>query len=386
MDIRTIILEENEKKCASFDRLTAGKVLILFRELNGFIGDLCRRLGKLRQMKEYFPNAVLDFNFSFPKQQWIYDGLLKNNPYINKLFSADLGDFDIGEYDLIIYVDPDEMSLLNIMAQRYEKSGGSGDYAPPVFSMTKTVFLGEGLACIKFPLYMDLVEFISHTTGELHISNEERSWAENWLRARGVGEGDSVVVVLDTASGKEKILSTPVYFEFMQSLLRGKRIKVLNFDERGLGKEEFYRAWLGDLCDNMIFSKNLSLREAICLLSASSVRMIFGPCTGLMHCSSAIYNYYKKMGMDAKGIPVMITYTGQYQGQQSASEWWSNSPLIDCIMLKPTDNGGSRLVKLSDLPLEDREKNDSLPCSRFTVGHLTDFVRTTFQKRTASLV
>ena len=381
MDIRTI-LEDNEKKCASFDRANARKVLILFRELNGFIGDLCRRLGKLRQIKEYFPNAVLDFNFSFPKHQWIYDGLLKNNPYVNKLFSADLGGFDFGEYDLIIYVDPDEMSLLNKLGQRYEEFGG-GDYAPPVFSMTKTVFLGDGLAHIKFPLYLDLVKFISNTTGELHVSNEERAWAENWLRDRGISQGDSVVVVLDTASGKEKLLNTPVYFEFMQSLLRGKRIKVLNFDERGLGKEEFYRAWLGDLCDNMIFSKNLSLREAICLLSASSVKMIFGPCTGLMHCSSAIYNYYKKRGMREKDIPVMITYTGQYPGQESASEWWSNSPLIKCIMLKPTENGGSRLVELSDLPPQDREKNDSLPCSRFTVRHLTDFVRASFEKRSA---
>jgi hypothetical protein len=281
-------------------------------------------------------------------------------------------------------VDPDETSLLNTLAQRYEQLGGSGNYAPPVFSMTKTVFLGEGLATIKFPLYTGLLEYIRNTTGELHISDKEREWADNWLRERGVSQGDFVIVVLDTASGKEKMLNTPVYFEFLQFLLRGRRVRVLNFDERGLGKEEFYKAWLGDQTDKMIFSRNLSLREAVCLLSASSVRMIFGPCTGLMHCASAIYNYYKKMGMDGRDIPIMITYTGRYQGQESASEWWSNSPLIDCIMLKARDNGDCSLVKLSDLSPEDQAKNDSLPCNRYTTGHLTNFVRASFQERAAS--
>jgi hypothetical protein len=90
------------------------------------------------------------------------------------------------------------------------------------------------------------------------------------------------------------------------------------------------------------------------------------------------------MGMDEKDIPLMITYTGRYQGQESAAEWWSNSPLIDCIMLKARDNGDCSLVKLSDLSPEDQAKNDSLPCNRYTTGHLTNFVRASFQERAAS--
>lgn len=384
MDICNIILEDNEKKCASFERTNARKVLILFRELNGFIGDLCKRVDRLWYIKEYFPNAILDFNFTFPKHQWIYDGLLKNSPYINKLFSAELEDSDFSEYDLIIYVDPDEMSLLNTLFQRYEKGGGNGNYVPPVFSMTKTLFRADSVNNLKFPMYQGLLDFLLDIKGELYIPNEEREWGEKWLRDRGVDEGDSVIVVLDTSSAKEKMLNVPVYFDFIQFLLRGKRTKVLNFDERGVGKEDFYKAWLGSLSDNMIFSKNLSLREVLCILSARSTKMIFGPCTGLMHCSSSIYNCYKRMGMAENDIPVMITYTGRYPEQQCPAEWWGNSPLIDCIMLKSRGNGSCSLVKLLDLSLEEQARNDSLPCSRFTADHLINFVRASFQKRSLS--
>jgi hypothetical protein len=384
MDIYNTILEDNEKKCASFDRTNARKILVLYRELNTYIGDLCLRVDKLWRIKEYFPDAILDFNFTFAKQQWIYDGLLRNSPCINKLFSAELEDCDFSEYDLIIYVDADEMSLLNVFSQRYEKYG-AGNYAPPVFSMTTTVFRADRVNNIKFPLYEDLIANLWDTKGELYVSNEEREWAEKWLRDRGVNQDDPVIVVLDTSSGKSKLLNVPVYFDFIQFLLRGKRIKVLNFDERGIGKEDFYKAWLGNQTDNLIFSKNLSLREVLCILSARYIKMIFGPCTGLMHCSSAIYNYYKKMGMGENDIPIMITYTGKYPEEQNPAEWWENQPLVDCIMLKSRGNAGCSLVKLSDLSPEEQTMNDSLPVTHYTADHLINFVHASFQKRSLSL-
>jgi hypothetical protein len=112
--------------------------------------------------------------------------------------------------------------------------------------------------------------------------------------------------------------------------------------------------------------------------------MIFGPCTGLMHCSSAIYNYYKKMGMNENDIPIMITYTGKFPEEQNPAEWWGNAPLIDCIMLKSRDNAGCSLIKLSDLPPEEQERNDLLPCSHYTADHLINYVKTSFQKRSVS--
>jgi hypothetical protein len=385
MDVYKAILEDNEKKCAAFVRTNAKKVLILYRDSKSFIGDLCLRLDKMWHIKDYFPNAILDFNFSFAEQLWLYDGLLRNSPYINKLFSAGLEDCDFSEYDLIIYVDADEMNFLNVLFKRHEQYDSAGKYVPPIFSMTKTIFRVEKVINVRFPLYEDLIATSFDITGELYISGEERDWAEKWLRDRGVNEGDSVVAVLDTASEKHKLLRLPVYFEFLQFLLRGKRAKVLNFDERGIGKEDFYRAWLGSHSDKMIFSKNLPLREALCILSARYMTMIFGPCTGLLHCTSAIYNYYQKRGMSKNDIPIMITYTGNYPVGQDAAGWWRNAPLIDCIMLKSTDKTCCRLVKLSDLPPEEQLRNDSLSCSHYTADHLINFVKTSFQERSASL-
>jgi hypothetical protein len=282
-------------------------------------------------------------------------------------------------------VDPDEMSLLNLLSCKYEKNGNDNNYVPPVFSVTPMLFRSGDLKNLQFPLYNDLFHFLRDTKGELYIADEEREWAENWLRERGVDQGESVFVLFDDTSTKSKLLNVPVYFEFLQFLLRGKKIKVFNFDERGIGKEEFYKAWLGDQTRKMIFSRRLSLREAICILSAPSVKMIFGPCTGLMHCASHIYNRYKRLGMKANDIPVMITYTGQYPEPQCPGEWWSNSPLVDCIMLKQKGNANSRLVKLLDLSPEEQNMNDSLPCASFTASHLINYVSASFQRRSVSL-
>lgn len=376
MEICNTILEDNEKKCASFERTNARKVLLMERGPTTFIGDLSKTAGMLWHIKEYFPNAILDFNFYLcPKRQLIYHSLLKNSPYINKIFSEELEDFDFSEYDLIIYVDPDETSLLNTLR----------DGAPPVFSLTRMMIPPTVVKNILFPLYDDLIQFLWTTKDELYISNDEREWAENWIRDRGVDQDDSLFILFDDSSLKSKLLKVPVYFDFLQFLLRGKKTRVLNFDERGVGKKDFYEAWLGNQTDKMIFSKNLSLREALCILSARSVKMIFGPCTGLIHCASSIYNRYKRLGMDENDIPIMITYTGPYPEPQNARDWWGNSPLIDCLMLKQKDNAGCRLVKLSDLSWEDQARNDSLPCTSYTANHLINFVNAAFQKRSVSL-
>ncbi|HEX8529308.1 MAG TPA: hypothetical protein VF646_04775, partial [Cytophagales bacterium] len=177
------------------------------------------------------------------------------------------------------------------------------------------------------------------------------------------------------ASSRDKVLGITVYFEFLKSILQDGNAKVLIFDENTIGKEEFYRQWLGDeTADRIIFSKGLSLRDNLCLIGSRHTRLVVGPCTGLMHCASSIYNNYVSNGMDPRDVPLIVVYTGQYsKANKSAHYWWEGAPLVNCLLLKAKNNR-KEVVLLSSLPDAERELNDTLPCRDYTAGLLTEFI------------
>ena len=131
------------------------------------------------------------------------------------MFAAELEDCNLGEYDVIVYVDPDEMSLVNLLSRRHEENGNDNNHAPPIFSVTPMLFKPADTRNLLFPLYNDLFHFLRDNKGELYISDEEREWAENWLRERGLAQGESVFILYDDTSTKTKLLNVPVYFEFL---------------------------------------------------------------------------------------------------------------------------------------------------------------------------
>jgi hypothetical protein len=72
-----------------------------------------------------------------------------------------------------------------------------------------------------------------------------------------------------------------------------EKVKILIFDEKNAGKEALRRNGLNDdALEDFVFVTGQSLRQAICLLSTDCIRLIFGPCTGLLHCASGIYNFF----------------------------------------------------------------------------------------------
>ena len=166
------------------------------------------------------------------------------------------------------------------------------------------------------------------------------------------------------------------YFDILTHLLCESGIRVLIFDERGVGKEAFYREWLGESeIEKMLFFTPSSLRESLCVLSSSQVRLIFGPCTGILHCASGIYNIFVAKGYPVNRLPLMITYTGKYEKEgHTAEAWWGTSPLIHCLVLRRR-NSISDMVLLKDM--KEDEKADAgvlLPCDQYSSEMIIDFL------------
>ncbi|MFC0516380.1 glycosyltransferase family 9 protein [Mucilaginibacter angelicae] len=377
MEDYQLILNAITKNNALFSREKVKKVLVIFdEEKKFFLGDCCVRFDRLRYLRDYYSNAAIDINF--PPGQSInqYMALLKNNPNVNSILPSTYEDVDFQQYDVIICVSYHEERIMEHFVVRYSVSVKNGEFKIAVFSMSKPFLDPDGNGVFVFPVNYDILNFVKTPKPlQLFISQEEKAWGEKWLEENGVTPDDSLFVLLDSTTSNLKLLKIWVYFEFLGHLLKRKNVKIINFDENDIGKEGFYREWLGDEnIDKMIFSKKLSLREVFCIISSKYTKFVFGPCTGIMHCTSSIYNKFFDDGVSRDQIPLIVTYTGtDYLKNQSVNSWWGNSPLVNCLLLKRS-NGENKITVLRSLPEEERNQRNEIPCSEYTSEMLIGYI------------
>jgi len=211
---------------------------------------------------------------------------------------------------------------------------------------------------------------------ELYVDEEEKAWANAWLSDKGLQAQERLLVVLDSTTVKSKLLKMTVYYELLTKLLALPDIKILIFDEKNTRKEGFYRQLLGpDLARKFIFSNGLDLRKAIALLSSEKLRLVLGPCTGLMHCASGLYNYLVRTGLDRHKVPLLITYTGKYHKKnENAWYWWHNAPLMNCMVIRQR-GGRKEMVLLHELTEQEKQATgDTLDCAEYTAAMMLDFL------------
>jgi hypothetical protein len=355
------------------------RVLVLYGEKKKFfIGDCCIRFDKMRHLRTFFRDSAIHINFSYKQKYEFYKALLRNNPHIDHISMLDWEDIDFMSYDIIFCFCCIEKDLLTHLQSRYGNLIGSELFRLSVFSIPVLMDKSESKRDRVFPVNTNLMAYMfMPRAGELYIGKDEEDWANQWLRSKGLLPGEDLFVLIDSTTDRSKMLDITVYFDFLKSILGRKNTRVLIFDENNIGKKEFYREWLGDQnIQKFIFSEGFGLRENLCLIASSFTRMVMGPCTGPMHCASAIYNNYVENGMAIADVPLLITYTGVYTKDNiSADFWWGASPLVKCLLLKKR-NGKNEMVLLSSLTMEERNADDSLPCSEYTSGLLTSFVNT----------
>jgi len=370
------ILEKLESVNAHLTKQNVRSVLILFHEKMIYLGDTVIRTSRIRLLNSFFTNATIDANIVDPSNANYVDGLLKNNPYIRAITMKSWDDIDFAGYDLVIGSMYDEEAFLRYMYHRY--NGFSNMTRPAIFSLSRWLLLpgDEKKARYVLPVHEELREhFTDMSTGELYISPEEQAWADKWLEDKGLRPNEKLFVIVDNSKSKSKMMRINVFYELLTFLLTRWNCKVLIFDENNIGKEDFYRELLSSKCfGQMIFSKKNTLREDLCLIGSSYTRLVLGPCTGLMHCASSIFNAYEAAGLEPEKVPVIITYTGRYELEEyCANAWWQNCPLVDCLILKEKGNRKELLV-LNDIEESQRDIFDQLPTNQYEAKMLIDFV------------
>jgi hypothetical protein len=352
------------------------RVLLLYEERVNSVGDSCRRANKLRYFKTFFEGAAVEMNFKDTNHYKFCEVFLKNNPYIDRVMMSEWEEIDFENYDVVFCAVYNEERVLDFLHSKYGERISSGGFQLAVFSIANLILRPQEGSIYIFPIHGALTEYLCiPRPGELYVSEEEKDWANQWLESNGIREGNDLYVILDSTKESSKLLNINVHLKFLSALLSKDNARVLVFDEKNIGKDRFYREGLGErLSKKMIFSKRFSLRNNLCLIASKYTRMVFGPCTGVMHCSSSIFNYSVLMGAHRGEIPLMVVYTGWLGKEKyNVNEWWGTSPLVNCLLLMKKD-GRKTLVTLDSLSSEDKGKNDSLPCSEYTAELLLDFV------------
>jgi len=366
-----LIVDNNAK----FNRESVKRALIIYEDDEFFLGDTCIILYKIGLFKYFFgPDVSLDINFITNGFFERYKDLCKNNPNLSSLLFQPLKDLSYEDYDVIICVSLDEEAVLRALELRYPDPG-TAHPGFAVCSLSKIIFFQkERFKQPVFPFYEALSRYASQLTDppcEIYISPAEKEWGNKWLEANGINKNEQLFVIIDNASNKEKLLSLDTYYEVLQHLLNKENVRILIFDEKNWGKELFYREWLGDeAIKKFIFSKGLRLREDLCILGSDYTKFVFGPCTGLLHCASGIYNNFISNGFHDSELPVVVVYTGPWD----AEFWWGASPRINCLLLKK-ELGQKKMIELKDLGEDEKRSLDNrLNCGEYTSGMLTGYI------------
>ena len=357
------------------DRFKIRNILILYDEQVAFIGDCCIRFDMLGLFKSFFPNSSVDINWIETKFSSIYEALLQNNPYLNKASNRDWTEIEFSDYDLVICITFEEDILLNTILDKYSTSD-LHSWKTTFISMSKLALnLTSRKAETKFPEYEELLTYTSKFKHEpqLFISQEEQNWAETWLSENGLSRADKLFIILDSASTNYKLLKPEVYHELLTYISTIESAKILIFDEKGIDKKGTYMSLGKEIISKCIFPEKLELRQALSILSSSRTNLIFGPCTGLLHCASGIYNIFKLYGQVRQ--PLMIVYTGKYQGNDNASVWWNTSPLVNCMILRENCSQ-KEIVLLHHLnEMEKKDTTNLLPCKEYEADFVISFLK-----------
>ncbi len=350
-------------------------VLVVYEPDAFFIGDSVISMNHLDVCALYFPNAILEINVTDRYKEKL-KALVGGNSAIDKLTSLPLEKIEYPSYDVVICVTYREGWLLLHLVRNYGELFESCDFRTALFSNSAQMLRPRESADIIFPinegLFQCAAEKLVDRPRELAIKDDERTWGDNWLRSNGMLDHEQLFILVDSAMSRHKMLKMEVYFDIVAFLLTIPNSRILIFDEKGVGKDEFYEEWLdGSDTDRIIFSKNLSLRADLCLIGSNFTRLVFGPCTGLMHCASGIYNYLKRTKGDV-AVPFLLTYTGKYNRVgERAETWWANSPLMNCLV--PYETDGTLKVSL----LTEVWGNDNIgvvECNAYTAEILKPYL------------
>lgn len=308
------------------------------------IGDCVLYFSRIKAISEFLGNT--DFDVAINPQHY---ELMKYHPLVNRFF-LELDEVEFTNYDLVITFSNCEFYLAHFLHKRYGNAILSGAMKIAVYSL----FHGEDEQMSIFSNLMELEVFIKVTCEEqlalkheLYISEEEHAAADSWFEANGMGQGNEhVVVLLDSTSDRNKLMGIECFEQLLRHFLNWKNCTILIFNPESFDKRDIYQEMLGpELVQRMIFVREKDLRKNFCLLSSKYVKMVIGPCTGLLHCAEGIYNTMEQQGRLPRERPVLVAYIGPPAAGDKSDKWswWGNTHVHCCYIEK--DSEGKKIVK-----------------------------------------
>ena len=372
--VKGTILENNQH----IDKNVA-RILIRYKVEHHFIGDSLVRISYLKLIRSYFANAKISILYDHR----IDKALLKENPYVDYFIEGDLDQINLLRFDLII-ITGDEHTLMSHLEKKYEALFLQNRFFAGIYSLSP--FLNKyGYVECMFPAYHHLGEYFkepanySQLKKEIFLKPEETIEAANWLTEKGIKEEENVFVLVDSSSSDEKLLDIETYFEMIAYFLKFPNAKILVFDEKKVDKSIFYLSWLGNsLANRFLFVDDVDFRQTLAILATPQVKLVFGPCTGVMHCASAIYNTATNT-IKKEDIPVILVYSGTDSDENvHKSHWWSDKEPARCMIVKNTSQE-------PEIEFINPEIKEYLPCSAYKSSMLIEFIETRFQTQIRNL-
>jgi len=351
-----------------FDRTEARTVLICLDDSKkNKVGDCIVRFSNIKWLQFYFPNA----RFFINSPSRVFYEVAKHSPAIEKFANCPVERIEFNDYDVVLLL-VDDRSLYSKCIGEYIARQRDVRFA--VFALTAPQDNIEIM--VPIPTLPELDEEVP-----AHVLDEIRK-REIFLQEDELMEGarfldqyigdEKVIIFMTNSSTFLKTLKMSVTIDLIRwfESLPGRRLVIFDPDN---DRELFFRS-CGVEFNNTVVVKGKSLRETFAIMADKRVELIFGPCTGLLHAGSGIYNNLLKRDIRTT-IPHMLVYTGMYYEISDAKEWWEGS-LVKCMVLKKDLYWRKKISLLEEV--DTRElifQENILPTSEYTTSMIVDFFK-----------
>lgn len=371
------VLEKIRLNTLAFQRSKIKNVLLVINVEGYAIGDSVIFFSKIRAISKFL--NCLKFDVVTTRAHYTF---LHNSPFIKLLF-FDLDEADLTRYDLIINFSKKDTCLAEFLCSKYQEAIMEGQVKFSVYSLymqqgTRQTDLFDYFLDFETYLFGDYLRERDFAGHELHISAEERDWGNRQLKEYGIKGSEKVIVLLDSASSRNKLMPMNEYFELVRFLMSLKNTRLLVFDPDNSDKRVFYQHILNDSrLEQFIFIQRQGLRKDLCLLASDYIQMVFGPCTGLLHCAEGIYNTFDNYGYLGREWPLLVSYMGPAElGDMDKWFWWGSTHVECLYMIDDPNARGKKKVKKLIGPGQY-----GLHSSQFLAAPLIDYFRDNYGEK-----
>lgn len=327
-----------------------------------FIGDSLFWLRKLKMLIDFFPkDCYVTINITNPAAfRIIHDSFKNSLPDRISVTNFDWQKLSIEKFDLILC----NNDILLKFYWYLQSSSINGER--PLFytfsatnerqtSKKPTLNFYTNILFSAYSYKLKKMETKRHKNiyNEIALTMDENSWADNWLKSKGIIDSDKIFVLLHGSSSSKKVIDDLELLKFIKFLTGLKEcLKILLISEKSLSNNKWLDGALTNFGYNkIVVAEALELRQAMSLLGNKKVAAIIGPCTGLMHIADGIYtSLLNHSVISESSCPLLLTYCGRQESERfyHPNNWWSEVRVTYCFVCMQ-DKSKKKLKKLISL-------------------------------------